>query len=102
MQYKVQLQLNNSGSGIFYINDGVDQIAKMEVGITGKLLTVYHTEVAEKEEGKGLAKTLLAVMVDHARTHNLKVLPLCPYVHLQFKRHPEDYGDIWQRETNHQ
>ena len=91
----VQLKLDEEGAGHFYVMDDDVLSGEMVVGIKDKILTVYHTEVAEKAEGKGLARQLLTAMVTYARTNNLKVLPLCPYVHLQFRRHPEEYADIW-------
>jgi len=93
---EVQLQLDEKQHGIFYIRHEDDLIGEMEVAIHGNDLTVYHTEVDPKQEGKGYAKKLLEAMVDHARKHQLKVVPLCPYVHAQFKRHPNDYADVWK------
>ncbi len=93
----VKLELNEKGHGHFYILDGEEQVAEMVISIAGDMLTVYHTEVLPKAEGKGLAKQLLAAMVDHARKKGLKVIPLCPYVHAQFKRHPDDYADVWHK-----
>ena len=87
--------LNEKGHGGFYILDGTEQLGEMVISINGNRLTVYHTEVSAKAEGKGLAKILLEAMVDYARKNDLKVIPLCPYVHLQFNRHPEQYADIW-------
>ncbi|MGF1925978.1 MAG: N-acetyltransferase, partial [Bacteroidia bacterium] len=46
---------------------------------------------------KGLAKMMLNSMVAYARAHHIKVVPLCPYVHAQFKRHPQDFEDIWHK-----
>lgn len=94
----VQLKLDEKGFGHFYIMEGNEQLGEMEVSISGAVLTVYHTEVSEKAEGKGYAKALLKEMVGFARSNNLKVIPLCPYVHAQFKRHPEEYADIWQKQ----
>jgi predicted GNAT family acetyltransferase len=37
-------------------------------------------------------------MVEHARKNKLKVIPLCTYVHVQFKRHPDEYADVWNRD----
>ena len=67
----------------------------MIISISGKELTVYHTEVVPEAEGKGLAKKLLDAMVSYAREHKMKVIPLCPYVHAQFKRHPDEYKDVY-------
>jgi predicted GNAT family acetyltransferase len=96
---EVKLNINAIGHGAFYIMDGAEQIGEMVVLISGNKLTVYHTEVSTKAEGKGVAKKLLDAMVEHARNNGLKVIPLCPYVHAQFKRHPEQYTDIWNRDV---
>ena len=92
----LSLELNEQQRGAFLVKDGEEQLGEMAVSITGNSLIVYHTEVAPKAEGKGLAKKMLQSMVDYARGKGLKVVPLCPYVHAQFKRHPEEYADVWQ------
>ena len=92
---EVKLDLAESGKGAFYLMDGGTQIGEMDVAIKGKDLTVYHTEVSTKAEGKGRAHKLLTAMVEYARNRQLKVIPLCPYVLAQFKRHPELYSDVW-------
>ena len=95
----VQLKLNEKGEGAFYFIEGGETIGEMVMDIKGSKLTVYHTEVKTEAEGKGIAKKLLSGMVKFARENSLKVVPLCPYVHLQFSRHPEEYGDVWLRNT---
>jgi uncharacterized protein len=96
---QVELKLDKNNNGGFYIMDGEEQIAEMAINILGKNLTVYHTEVSQKAEGKGLGKELLSAMVDHARKNGFKVIALCPFVHAQFKRHPEQYADIWKKQS---
>ena len=97
---EAQLNLKTNGSGYFYINEGEEKVGEMMIDISGNDLTVYHTEVLPKAEGKGLAKKLLTTMVDYARKNNLKVIALCPYVHAQFLRHPDEYNDIWKNKKN--
>jgi predicted GNAT family acetyltransferase len=94
----IKLSLNEKNHGAFYIMDGSERLGEMVISISGKNLTVYHTEVSPAAEGKGLAKKLLEAMVDYARKHDLKVIPLCPYVHAQFKRHPDEYADVWNKQ----
>lgn len=94
---EVKLKLDEKEQGSFYIMDEQTQVAEMVVGIANGILTVYHTEVLPEAEGKGLAKLLLTAMVDHARKHEMKVMPLCPYVLAQFKRHPDAYADLWRK-----
>src|ERR1700712_2207172 len=96
----VILNLNEKGHGAFYIMDGEEQMGEMVVSIDGNNLTVYHTEVSAKAEGKGFAKKLLTAMVEYVRGKGLKVIPLCPYVHAQFRRYPDEYNDVWNKEQN--
>lgn len=99
---EVTLNLNEKGHGGFYIMEGEERLGEMAVGITGNNLTVYHTEVSPKAEGKGYAKKMLNAMVDYARANHLGVIPLCPYVHAQFKRHPEEFADVWKKQNENQ
>ena len=92
---EVQQLFDEKGKGSFFILDGKEQIALMAVGVSGNLLTAFHTEVQPKAGGKGYAKKLLTAMTDYARKNNLKVKPLCPYVHAQFKRNGDAYKDLW-------
>ena len=94
---EIKLKLNDHGRGAFVIEEGNERLAEMDLGIAGNNLTVYHTEVSEKLKGKGVAAQLLSKMVEYAREHEQKVIPLCSYVQAQFKRHPEQYQDIWNR-----
>lgn len=98
---EIKLNLNERGHGAFYAMDGTKQLGEMVVGIKDKDLTVYHTEVVPEAEGKGLAKKLLEAMVAYARAHHLKVIPICTYVHAQFKRHPDLYNDVWKKDAIH-
>jgi predicted GNAT family acetyltransferase len=91
---QVELKLNSNGRGYFFIKDNGEQLGQMEVSVIGKHLTVFHTEVIPEAEGKGYGKMLLNEMVSYSRRNNLKVKALCPFVHAQFKRHPERYADI--------
>lgn len=93
----VEMELDDKGQGSFYISENNERIAKMVFGISGDKLTVNHTEVAPEDEGEGLAKKLLASMVAYSRKHKLKVDPLCEFVAVQFKRHPKEYEDIWEK-----
>jgi uncharacterized protein len=94
---EIELKLDSNGKGAFVIGEGNDRVAEMAIGISGGNMTVFHTEVSDKLKGQGVAAKLLSTMVQYARDNNLKVIALCPYVSAQFKRHPEQYQDIWNQ-----
>ncbi len=48
-----------------------------------------HTGVPSALEGRGLASQLVAAAVAHAREQGLKVKPVCSYVAVWMRRHPE-------------
>jgi predicted GNAT family acetyltransferase len=94
----IELKLNAGGRGAFVIEDKGSHVAEMEIGIQNQNLIVYHTEVSDTLKGQGIASKLLEKMIAYARENNLKVVPLCSYVLAQFKRRPDQYKDIWNKE----
>jgi len=94
---EVSLKLDNRRRGAFIVEEDGKQVGEMVIGISETALTVYHTEVDPAMEGKGLAKKLLDEMVKYARENQLQVIPLCQYVHAQFRRHPDQFEDIWKK-----
>lgn len=96
MDIKLELDENNNGAFNLYNSD--KKIGEMVINIADGVLTVYHTEVLPEAEGLGYAKQLLDTMVAYARSSNLKVIALCPYVHLQFRRHTANFEDIWLKQ----
>jgi len=93
----IELKLNEHHRGAFVIEEGGERLAEMAIAISAGNLIVYHTEVSDKLRGQGIASKLLEHMVAYARKEQLKVVALCPYRNAQFKRHPEQYGDIWNQ-----
>lgn len=55
----------------------------------GQVLWMNHTGVPAALEGRGLASQLVAAAVAHARAHGLQLKPVCSYVVVWARRHPE-------------
>jgi predicted GNAT family acetyltransferase len=48
-----------------------------------------HTEVPTKLEGKGIGSSLVKMALEDIKKKELILVPLCPFVALYIKRHPE-------------
>ena len=92
----VKFEQQEHGQGVFKAYDDQAVIGSMYVNISGSTLKAIHTEVDPAHEGKGIAHQLLDSMVAYARENKMHVIPLCPFVFAQFRRHPEQYADLWQ------
>lgn len=55
----------------------------------GRTLVLHHTEVPVALEGRGIAAALVKTTLDWARQERLQVRPLCSYVALYMRRHPQ-------------
>ncbi|MCU0967610.1 MAG: N-acetyltransferase [Rubrivivax sp.] len=55
----------------------------------GDTLLMTHTEVPPAFEGRGIAAALVCAALDWARAEGLRVRPLCSYVAVYMRRHPE-------------
>lgn len=70
----------------FLLMDGESTAGFIEYTLNNQLLTILHTEVDEAYAGQQLGKKLVMAVVDHARKHQYKILPLCPYANKVLKR----------------
>lgn len=57
--------------------------------IVGGVMQMTHTLVPPPLEGRGIAEQLVAAALSHARASGLKVNPICSYVRVYMRRHPE-------------
>jgi len=90
----INLELDHLNIGAFNLYDGPRKLGTMQLNIDDGKLMIFHTEVDPDSRGKGYARQLFDAMVAYAREHELKVVPLCPYVRKQFKKSPDEYNDI--------
>ncbi|WP_276135171.1 GNAT family N-acetyltransferase [Polluticoccus soli] len=94
----IELELDpTTGNGAFKIEENGERLAEMVFRITANKMVIFHTEVSQKLSGQGVGKRLVTEMLAYVRSHDLKVVPLCPFVHGLFQRHPEEYADVWDR-----
>jgi predicted GNAT family acetyltransferase len=76
--------------GQFTARDGDNVLGAMTFSRAGETrIIVDHTEVAEEARGTGVGRILFDSMVDWARSHQLKVIALCPYAASVFRKVPE-------------
>ena len=68
--------------------DGVE--AEMTYTRSGdSRIIVDHTGVPDAFRGQGIGARLVTRAVEDARAEAKAILPLCPFVAAQFRRHPE-------------
>ncbi len=66
--------------GLFYVGQEGSILAEMVyTKPSDDKIIIEHTEVDPSLEGKGVGKQLVATAVEYARTHNLKIIPLCTF-----------------------
>lgn len=85
---KIQHQDAKSG-GFFYLDRDDQQIAKMSYQWRdAKTIIADHTWVDDSLRGQGVARQLLDALVQFARQQQLRIVPVCSYVELMFRRDP--------------
>lgn len=78
-------QRDNKGFAIANIED--KKAGLMTFSVAGDHhIIIDHTEVDSEFKGKGIGKQLLYKIVEMAREKDIKITPLCPYAHAQFKK----------------
>ena len=74
--------------------DGVDGDAELLFTVRSpSLIGADHTEAPASMRGSGVAMALVDHMMGDARASGFKIVPICPYVLAQDRKHPE-WSDV--------
>jgi predicted GNAT family acetyltransferase len=77
--------------------EGRDGEAELVFTVRGPgLISADHTEAPESLRGSGAALSLVEHMIADARATGFKIIPVCPYVLAQSRKHPE-WSDLFTR-----
>lgn len=63
--------------------------AVIEYVLQDEKMHLVHTEVPEAYRGHNIASKLTKAVLEHAKQHNLTVVPTCPYIAKYIDNHPE-------------
>ena len=79
-----------NGKGMFFVEQDGTILAEMVYTMPSPdIMIIEHTEVSDELKGKNVGYQLVHTAVEYARTHNIKIIPLCPFVSSVFKKKPE-------------
>ena len=80
--------------GMFFVESDGNILAEMSYTMpsTDKMI-IDHTEVSDELKGQNVGFQLVSTAVDYSRTHNIRIIPLCPFASSVFKKKPE-FADV--------
>lgn len=80
----------NDSRGIFFLKETNKTIAELTYSLKDNVMTIDHTEVNPKHEGRGLGTQLVTESYLFAKEKGRKIHPLCPFAEILF-----DKNDSW-------
>ncbi|MDZ4795995.1 MAG: GNAT family N-acetyltransferase [Bacteroidota bacterium] len=87
-------QQQSGHKGSFYIGEQDNVLAEMTYTMPSpEKMIIDHTEFSDELRGQHAGSQLLYLAVEYARTHHIKIIPLCPFAAAVFKKKPE-YADV--------
>lgn len=93
---ELEITTRNEGTlGAYYADvEGTDVPAELTWRLRDDGARIAnHTFTPPEARGQGIAFKLVEVLIADAREQGFKVVPLCPYVAVQFDKHP-DWADL--------
>ncbi|NLC05142.1 MAG: N-acetyltransferase [Erysipelothrix sp.] len=76
---------DNKGAFIAYIDD--QQAGMMTYSVAGEdKIIADHTEVEDNFRMRGVGEELFKALIEHVKTNNIKVIPICPFVKSRFEK----------------
>lgn len=90
------IQKETSGSKARYVLRRGGEEAELTLSIaTPSLVIADHTAVPDSFRGTGAGAALVERLIADARAEGFKIIPLCPFVNAQRRKHPE-WADVFQ------
>jgi predicted GNAT family acetyltransferase len=89
------IQHKQTGSkGMFFVSNEDTILAELVYSMASHdKMIIEHTEVDDSLKGQSVGYQLVHTAVEYARTHIMKIVPLCPFANAVFKKKPE-YADV--------
>jgi hypothetical protein len=85
-----QIERENHGHKGRYVIRQDGEEAELTYSVTSPVLVIAdHTGVPDSFRGSGAGLALVERLVADARAEGFRIMPLCPFVNAQRKRHPE-------------
>lgn len=79
---------------MFYVEEDGERVAEIVYASGGEgTIVIEHTEVDEALQGHNVGFELVHKVVDYARGHGLKVLPVCTFAKAVFDKRA-DFRDV--------
>lgn len=80
--------------GIFFVEQDGNILAEMVYTQPAPdKMIIEHTEVSDLLRGQKVGNQLVETVVDYARKHGIRIIPLCPFANAVFKKTPA-YKDV--------
>jgi uncharacterized protein len=85
---------HTDSKGLFFVQNDGNILAELVYTMpSADKMILEHTEVGDELRGQNVGYQLVHTAVEYARTHELKIIPLCPFANAVFKKKPE-YADV--------
>lgn len=86
--------------GMFFVEVDDNILAEMVYTLpSSDKMIVEHTEVSDELRGQNVGYLLVETAVEYARTHKLKIIPLCPFTNSVFKKKLEYHDVLYKAEA---
>ena len=93
-EHVIEREVSGSKGRYVIRKEGVE--AELTYSITTPTLIIAdHTGVPDAFRGTGAGLALVQRLVADARSEGVKIVPLCPFVNAQRRKHPE-WADVFQ------
>jgi predicted GNAT family acetyltransferase len=90
----IRKELRAKGGRYVATVEGIEGEAELTFTQRGPvLISADHTLAPHSMRGTGTALALVQHMIADAREHAFKIVPICPYVKAQYRKHP-DWRDV--------